>query len=76
LYDITCSPLSSGTHKFGGKEASNPYRVVAVDEFQNFGRISITGERSKRKMQVEFVGKKGELLGSWLVSEQDLKFTR
>jgi len=76
LYDITCSPLSSGTHKFGGKEADNPYRVFALDELQNFGRISVSGERSKRKMQVEFVGKKGEPLGSWLVSEQELKIPR
>ncbi len=76
LYDITCSPLSSGTHKFGGKEAYNPYRVFGLDELQNYGRITIHGERSRRKMQVDFIGKKGEPLGSWTVGEQELKMAR
>lgn len=76
LYDITCSPLSSGTHKFAGREANNPSRLFGLDELQNFGRISVSGERSNRKMQVEFVGKKGELLGSWSVGEKELMFPK
>jgi alkaline phosphatase D len=76
LYDVTCSPLSSGTHKFGGVEANNPYRVVGLDQHQNFGRIRISGEKNNRKMLVEFVGSKGELLNSWSVSENELKFMK
>jgi alkaline phosphatase D len=73
LYDITCSPLTSGTHKFGGKEATNPYRVLGVDQLQNYGRISVTGERNKRTLKVDFVGIKGESLGSWQVNETELR---
>ncbi len=73
LYDITVSPLTSGTHKFGGPEKNNPYRVLGVDEKQNYGRFSITGKRTERKLTVEFLGIKGEKLGQWSVSEKDLK---
>ncbi|HSR40071.1 MAG TPA: hypothetical protein VLL95_14245, partial [Phnomibacter sp.] len=70
---ITCSPLTSGTHPFGGKEANNPWRVVGVDKLQNFGRISISGPRSSRTLKVEFAGLKGEKLAEWQVGEQELR---
>ena len=31
LYDITCSPLTSGTHTFGAAEKNNPYRVLGIE---------------------------------------------
>jgi alkaline phosphatase D len=73
LYDITCSPLTSGTHPFGGKEANNPWRVIGVDKLQNFGRLSISGPRSNRVLKVEFAGLKGEKLAEWQVGEQELR---
>ncbi len=76
LYDITVSPLTSGTHRFGGPEKDNPYRVYGLDEKQNYGKISVTGERNKRKLTVAFFGVKGEALGEWTVSENDLKVPR
>lgn len=76
LFDITCSPLSSGTHKFGGPEMNNPWRVVGIDQKQNYGRVTVTGDKANRKLQVDFVGEKGELLGSWKVAAAELKFTK
>jgi alkaline phosphatase D len=73
LYDITCSPLSSGTHQFGGPEKNNPYRVFGLAEKQNFGKISFSGEFGNRKMTVEFLGIKGEKLGEWSVMANELK---
>ena len=73
LYDITVSPLTSGTHKFGGSERDNPYRVLGIDEKQNYGRFSFTGKRNERKLTVEFFGIKGEKLGEWSVNENELK---
>jgi alkaline phosphatase D len=73
LYDITVSPLTSGTHKFGGVEANNPLRVFGLDEKQNYGKISISGKRNERKFYIEFLGIKGEKLGEWSVTEKDLK---
>jgi alkaline phosphatase D len=73
LYDVTVSPLTSGTHKFAGAEKNNPYRVIGIDEKQNYGRFSFSGKRNERKLTVEFLGIKGEKLGEWTVAENELK---
>lgn len=73
LYDVTVSPLTSGTHAFGGVEKNNPYRIVGIDEKQNYGRFSFSGKRGERKLQVNFFGIKGEPLGEWSINEKDLK---
>jgi alkaline phosphatase D len=76
LYDITVSPLTSGTHSFSGKEKNNPYRVLGVDEKQNYARFSFSGIRGSRKLKIEFLGIKGEKLGDWNISENELKTPR
>lgn len=73
LFDITVSPLTSGTHVFGAAEQNNPFRVIGVDQKQNYGRFSFSGPRGNRKLTVEFLGIKGEKLGEWSVSETTLK---
>lgn len=73
LYDITVSPLTSASHVFGGAEKNNPYRVFGLDQKQNYGRFSFTGDRGSRKLTVEFLGIKGEKLGAWSVLEKELK---
>ena len=76
MYDVTVSPLTAGTHTFGGVEKNNPYRVLGIDEKQNYGRFSFTGDRGKRKLTVEFFGVKGEKLGAWSITEAELKTPR
>lgn len=73
LFDITVSPLTSGTHSFGGAEKNNPYRVIGIDEKQNYAKISMTGKRNERKLTVQFFDVKGKGLGDWTVSERELK---
>lgn len=73
MYDITVSPLTSGTHKFGGPEKDNPYRILGIDEKQNYSRFSFSGKKNERKLTVEFFGIKGEKLGEWVVNENELK---
>lgn len=73
LYDITVSPLTSGTHSFGQAESNNPHRVFGLDKLQNYGKITISGTRGNRKLNIEFLGIKGEKLGEWSVLEMDLK---
>ncbi len=73
LYDITVSPLTSGTHSFGGTEKNNPYRVLGIDEKQNYGKFSFSGNRGSRKMKIEYFGIKGDKLGEWSISEKELK---
>lgn len=73
LYDITVSPLTSGTHQFGDAEKNNPYRLFGLAEKQNYGKFSFSGPMGNRKLTVEFLGVKGEKLGEWSVSEKELK---
>lgn len=74
LFDITVSPLTSGTHTFGGPEKNNPYRLLGIDEKQNYAKFSFSGRRGERKLSVEYFGIKGETLGSWSISEKELKY--
>lgn len=76
LYDITASPLTSGTHSFGGPEKDNPFRVVGVDKLQNYARIGFTGKGADRKMTVQYLGVKGESLATWSVSLKELSSPR
>ena len=73
MYDITVSPLTSGTHVFGSDEKDNPFRVIGIDQKQNYGRISIAGKARDRRLTVRFLGVKGEALGEWSVHENELK---
>lgn len=73
LYDVTVSPLTSGTHQFSGRERDNPYRVLGIDGKQNYGRVRVEGARGARRLTVDFLGVKGEKLGQWTVSETALK---
>jgi len=72
LYDITASPLTSGTHIFGGPEKNNSYRVFGLDQKQNYTKFSFSGERNQRRLSVEFFGVKGDKLGEWKIGEKDL----
>ena len=76
LFDITSSPLTSGTHSFGGVEKDNPDRVLGIDKLQNYTRVSFIGKSSDRKMQVEFLGINGELINSWSISQKELKSSK
>ena len=73
LYDITSSPLTSGSHKFGGSEKNNPYRVAGIDDIQNYSRLSFSGERRDRKMKVEFIDGKGKVLVDWSIDAKQLR---
>jgi alkaline phosphatase D len=73
LYDITASPLTSGSHKFGGEEKNNPYRVVGLEDMQNYSKLSFFGDRKNRIMKVEFFNPKGVKQIEWSVGIKDLK---
>jgi len=74
LFDITSSPLTSGTGFASGKEKDNPARVgKTLVEAQNYTRISVSGKSGERKLTVEFLGIKGEKLTEWSINEKDLK---
>ena len=74
LYDVTSSPLTSGSHLFAGPERDNKYRVIGVENIQNFSKVSISGARNSRVLKVEFLNVKGEKLKEWSVEQKVLKF--
>jgi alkaline phosphatase D len=73
LYDITASPLTSGTHEFAKEEQNNPYRVFGLSGKQNYSRFTISGTQGQRRLTVYYLGLKGEPLGEWSVTEPELK---
>jgi len=74
LFDITSSPLTSGIGRVFGTEKDNPARIAnTLVEAQNYTRITISGKTGERIMKVEFVSIKGEVMGTWSISEKELK---
>ncbi len=77
LYDVTISPLTSGISKVRGAELNNTARVTGtLVEAQNFGKITVSGKKDNRILNVEFIGLKGDKLGQWRVTENELKTNR
>lgn len=74
LYEITCSPLTSGTHKFSGTEANNKWRIVGVDQKHNYGHFSIAGSRGNRQLTVIFKGADGKPLADWSINQKELSW--
>lgn len=72
LIDITISPLTSGSHNFG-PEKDNPFRIVGIDQKQNFGRISVTGSKGERTLAVVYKDLRGAEIATWSVNEKELK---
>lgn len=74
LYDITNSPLTSGEAAPSGDEVNSPIRVPGtLVVTQNYSRIKVFGPKEDRKMAVEFVDGKGQVLGKFEVRANDLK---
>jgi alkaline phosphatase D len=74
LYDVTSSPITSSPAKTQGAEINNPMRVGKEIDEENYARFSITGEGKDRKMRVEFIGPKGDVLDTWEVKASDISF--
>ena len=74
LYDITASALTSGVSKFAGPEKDSPYRLLGIDETQNFTKITVSGKKNDRTLQVEYFDPKGAKLAAWQVLQKELTF--
>ncbi|MBL7700222.1 MAG: alkaline phosphatase family protein [Chitinophagaceae bacterium] len=72
LYDVTVSPLTSRVAKTQGAEVNNPDRVGPEMAEQNYGRFSVSGEANERRLTVEFIGLKGDVLFTWSVKASEL----
>jgi alkaline phosphatase D len=76
LYDFTCSSITSGIHNIAKKpEFLNPLRVQGSLLMENnFGRISVTGEKNQRIVLFETIDIQGIVRWKHAINENDLKF--
>lgn len=66
--------MTAGVARVSGTEKDNPARVAnTLVETQNFTRVSVSGPTNNRKLKVEFVSGKGEVLGKWEVGEVEIR---
>jgi hypothetical protein len=42
-------------------------------EEQNFTKATVSGKKNERVLVIEFLGLKGQKLGSWSIKENELK---
>jgi alkaline phosphatase D len=76
LYDITCSPLTSGAYEkiTETSEAQNSMRVEGtLLATQNFLKIHILGERKHRIAKVEAIDQENKVRWSLQIAEDELK---
>jgi alkaline phosphatase D len=76
LFDITASPLTSGSHKWSKEEKNNPYRVVGIENMQNYTKISFSGDKKNRAMKAEFFNSKGIKLTEWTTTIKELRSSK
>lgn len=74
LFDITVSPLTSGAYKATGPEENNPFRVSKETSVQNYAKFSFSGTEKDRKLNVDFIGTRGETLDSWSILLKNVSF--
>ncbi|CAM1343385.1 alkaline phosphatase D family protein [Tenacibaculum amylolyticum] len=75
LYDLTCSPLTSGAH--ASKEEYNAYKLedTLIGE-HNFGILNVSGPRTDRILNIKIFNKEGKELWSKEIKARDLRYKR
>ncbi|WP_337872317.1 alkaline phosphatase D family protein [Ignavibacterium sp.] len=74
LYDITVSSLTAGVSP--GKDENNPYRISKSIDQHNFAKITVSGPRKNRTLECNFYDVNGNVIYSFQLNENDLKYNR
>lgn len=73
LYDLTCSPLTSGANK--GKEKLNVYKQEeTIVGKHNFGMLNVSGSRTDRVLKISIFDKDGKELWIKEIKARDLRY--
>ncbi|MGJ8662967.1 MAG: alkaline phosphatase D family protein [Marinicella sp.] len=78
LYEITCSPLTAGTHssKSGG-DLDNPRLVPgSIVNEHNYCKFSFSGPRSDRRLKIDVKGKDGQQYYSKQIKSSVLSYSQ
>ena len=74
LYEFTCSAVTSSVAIPNKAEQANPMRVAGTMLLENnFGKISISGEKNKRQIRMETLNIDGVQKWQFIINENDLK---
>lgn len=78
LFDFTCSSLTSETRSIKKtKEIDNPYRIPGTLYMDNnFSKLTITGKKGDRKINIETKDSKGKAVWDFVIKESDVKFIK
>jgi len=73
LIDITCSPLTSGTHK--ARDEGNTLQVKDKTYYErNFGVVNVSGTYGKRMLLLTIYDEKGAKVWDYTISQEALKY--
>ncbi len=77
LYELTCSPLTSGSHKVKGKQLTPPLASgTHVVNTQNFCELHFSGPRRKRVLEVRVFDATGKPLWTRKIHAAELRYPR
>ena len=75
LYDITCSSITSGSHKPDAED--NKYQVANTTYYdRNFGMMTISGKRLDRKLKLTIYDTKGVKIFDYSIQAKDLRLPK
>lgn len=75
LIDITCSPLTAGTHK--PRDEGNTLQIKDKTFYnRNFGIIEVSGKRRERILQLTIYDSDGNKAFDYTINAQDLRYPR
>ncbi len=76
IYELTSSGITSFRYRASKKpESINPNRIEGtLADFQNYGRITISGEPGNRVCTMEILNNRGKQLWEYSINQNDLSF--
>ena len=75
LIDITCSPLTSGTHK--ARDEGNTHQVKGKTFYdKNFGIVKVQGKRTDRVLTLSIYDTNGEKQWDYQIKASELRYAR
>lgn len=73
LIDITCSPLTAGTHN--PRDEGNTHQVKGKTYYErNFGIVSVSGPRTDRTLLLTIYDQKGEKVWDYSIQAEELRY--
>lgn len=72
MYDLTLSPLTSGTHQGGDDATTNRVEGTLYNE-RNFGLLQFSGPRKERTMAIQVFDQEGKLVWDKTIAQGEWK---